>query len=322
MTDLTEVKSVLIIGVAGGLAKITAGILSKTYPHLKIMGVDPRPIEKTVKSENMTYMRMRYTRSNFEKLFRNHNFDIVYHLGRMTHANANPRAHLAQRLDLNVMGTNRILELSLKFSVKKVIILSTFHVYGAFAENPVFIKEDSILKASIHYPELRDVVEMDQLATSWMWKYQHEVETIILRPCNIIGPQINNSMTKYLTTKYAPLPVDFNPMIQYIHEFDMANFLIFAIDRMPTGIYNIATDESISIREAKKMVGQKSISVPIFILEQTAKIINKTLWSVPNYLIDYLKYPVLLSNSALKEHLPDDFFRFSIEESLELLNIG
>ena len=66
---------------------------------------------------------------------------------------------------------------------------------------------------------------MDQLATNWMWKYQHEIETIVFRPCSIIGPKINNSMTSYLTTPFAPLAIDFNPMMQFIHEFDMANIL-------------------------------------------------------------------------------------------------
>ena len=51
---------------------------------------------------------------------------------------------------------------------------------GHFTINPVFITEDYPLKASIKYPELRDVVEMDQIATNWMWKNQNDIETIVL----------------------------------------------------------------------------------------------------------------------------------------------
>ena len=178
-----------------------------------------------------------------------------------------------------------------------------------------------LLRASIKYPELRDVVEMDQLATNWMWKHQHEIETIVLRPCSIIGPQINNAMSMYLKSSYAPLPMDFNPMIQFIHEFDMANVLLKSLNDIPTGIYNVSSDECLSIREAKKYIGLPSIPVPVFLLEQTAKVINKTLWSVPNYLIDYLKHSCILSNSEIKEHLPKNFFRFSIKESLDLLKL-
>ncbi|MEK6624237.1 MAG: NAD-dependent epimerase/dehydratase family protein, partial [Bdellovibrionota bacterium] len=316
---LTNVNSILMIGMAGGLAKITAGLLLKTYPEATIVGVDSRESDQFLKDGRLKYQRMKYTRSNFEKLFRNNKFDAVLHLGRISHTQANPRAHLAERLDLNVMGTNRILELSLHFEIKKVIILSTYHVYGAYADNPIFLKEDSILRASLNHPELRDVVEMDQLASNWMWKYQHQIETLILRPCSIIGPQIRNAMAQYLVTKYVPVPMDYNPMLQFIHEYDMANTLVHALKYIPTGIYNVATNESMSLHEIKDYMNIPYIPVPVFLLEQVAKVINQTFWSVPDYLIDYLKYPCILSNTELKKHLPPNFFKFSTREILNLI---
>jgi len=316
---LTDINSILIIGMAGGLAKITAGLLLKEYPNATITGVDSRETDQFLKDSRIKYQRMKYTRSNYEKLFRNNRFDAVLHLGRMSHSGSNPRAHLAERLDLNVMGTNRVLELSLHFEVKKVIIMSTYHVYGAFSDNSTFIKEDALLRASLHYPDLRDVVEMDQLASNWMWKYQHQIETLVLRPCSVIGPQIRNTMTQYLTAPYMPVPMDFNPMVQFIHEFDMASVIVHSLKYVPTGIYNVATDQCMSIGEAKRTIGVASIPIPVFLLEQAAKLINRTFWSVPEYLIDYLKYPCIISNEELKKHLPANFFKFSIEEGLALI---
>ncbi len=316
----TKSKSVLIIGMAGELAKITAGLLSKADPTLKITGIDTRPVNHLLKSDNIELKQMKYTRGNFERLFRSNKFDVVYHLGRMSHAHSTQKSQLAQRLDLNVMGTSRILDLSLKFGVKKIVILSTHHVYGALSDNPVFIKEDSPLKASIKYPELRDVTEMDQLATSWMWKNQNSIETIVLRPCNIIGPQISNSITQYLKASYAPLPIDFNPMFQFIHEFDMANILVQAIESIPTGIYNVAPEECISIREAKKVIGNKTIPMPITALEPMAKVFN-ALWNFPDYLIDYVKFACIIDGSELRKHIPDDLERFTTNEALELLKL-
>jgi len=315
-----KIKSVLIIGMAGGLAKITAGLLSKHNPDIKITGIDSRPVTHLLGSHKIELKQMKYTRGNFEKLFRSNQFDVVYHLGRLSHAHATPRSQLAQRLDLNIMGTSRILDLSLKFGVKRVVILSTHHVYGALSDNPVFIKEDAALRASIKYPELRDVTEMDQLATNWMWKNQNKIETVVLRPCNIIGPQINNSITQYLKATIAPLPIDFNPMFQFIHEFDMANILTHAVSSIPTGIYNVAPEECISIREAKKLLGNKTIPTPISALEPMAKIF-KTLWSFPDYLIDYIKFACIIDGSELRNHIPKDLERFSVNEALELLKL-
>jgi UDP-glucose 4-epimerase len=215
--------SVLIIGIQGALAQITAEILIKNNPFIKIHGVDSRPIINGIVRSQLTTQQLKYTRTNFEKVFREHNFDSILHLGRLGHTRATN--DINRRIDVNLVGTNSILELAQKFYCKKMVILSTHHVYGALSDNPMFIKEDAPLRASFKFPELRDVVEMDQMCTNWMWKNQNKIETIVLRPSNIIGPTIKNAITQYLRTPFAPLPIDFNPMFQFIHEFDMAPFL-------------------------------------------------------------------------------------------------
>ena len=162
---------------------------------------------------------------------------------------------------------------------------------------------------------------MDQLTTNFLWKNQGLIETVVFRPCSIIGPTIKNSMTKYLTSELAPLGIDYDPMMQFIHEYDMAKTLGYALKHIPSGIYNVAPDDFISLHDAKKVVGKKTVPVSVVLLEGMAKFINSTLWSVPGYLIDYLKYPCLLSNKELKKHLPEDFFRYKINNSLEIMGL-
>lgn len=312
-------QSVLIIGISGGLALLLTRLILKNHPHWKVYGVDSRSTDHLPKLKGFVAKKIRYSRGNFENLFRENNFDYVYHLGRISHSRIKNQG-LTERLELSVMGTNRILDLSLRFKIKKICILSTFHVYGALSDNGIFLTEDSPLKASIKYPELRDVVEMDQICTNWMWKYQNQVSSVVLRPCNIIGEQISNTMTKYLKSKAALRPIDYNPVFQFIHEFDMANILYRSLESLPTGIYNVSTDEFISLREALDLIGSKGgIPFPISIASGLNKILNTSNLGFPEYLIDYLKYSCLIDNQLLKKYLGDDTFRFKVEESLKLI---
>ena len=312
-------KSVLIIGIQGALAKITAELLIKNHPDIKIHGVDSRTIDQLPNRRQLTCQQMKYTRTNFEKLFREYHFDTILHLGRLGHSPSIGNMH--KRIDINLIGTNTILELGQKFNCKKVVILSTHHVYGALSDNAMFLKEDSPLRGSFKYAELRDVVEMDQMCTNWMWKNQNQIDTIVLRPCNIIGPQIKNSITQYLKTSYAPLPMDYNPMLQFIHEFDMGSIIVQSAETLKTGIYNVAGDDVISLQEAVNIVGVKKLKVPIVVVEQLIKILTP-LWQFPHYLLDYLKFPSTLDNSELKKNLGDNIFRFSAKEALELLKLN
>ena len=311
-----KMKSVLIIGIQGALAKITCELLIKRHPETKIHGVDSRVIDQTLHPDKISTQQIRYTRTNFEKIFREHQFDTVLHLGRLGHSPMT--GNINKRIDINLVGTNTILELAQKFHCKKVVILSTHHVYGAHSDNPMFLKEDAPLRGSFKYPELRDVVEMDQMCTNWMWRNQQHVETIVLRPCNIIGPQIKNSITQYLRTPLAPLPVDYNPMFQFIHEFDMANIVVESAEKLKTGIYNVAGDDVVSLSEAVDIIEVKKLKLPILVVEQLAKIMTP-MWKFPHYLISYLKFPATLDNSEIKKLLGDDIFRFSAKEAIELL---
>lgn len=311
-------RSVLIIGIQGALSKITAELLIKKFPTIKIHGVDSREITGLENRSEITYENLRYTRTNFEKIFREHQFDTILHLGRLGHARA--INDMSTRININLIGTNTILELAYKFQCNKVVILSTHHVYGALSDNPMYLTENAPLRASFKFPELRDVVEMDQMCTNWMWKHQNSIETIVLRPANIIGPQINNSISQYLKTPYAPLPIDYNPMFQFIHEFDMAEIITRSISDLTTGIYNVATDEVVSLSEAVKIIGIKKMPVPIIAIEQIAKILTP-IWKFPQYLIDYIKFPATLDNTHLKSKIGENCFRFNAKEALELLKI-
>ena len=311
-------KKILIIGMAGGLANITAKLLLSKCETCTVYGVDARPIDK-INDERITLKQMPYTRSKFEQLFRENEFDAVFHLGRMSHTGSNPKANLTKRLNLNLMGTGRILDLSLKFNIKKIIVLGTFHSYGALPDNSVFLNEDAPLRASMKYPDLLDIVEMDQIVTNWMWKHRADIETVLFRPCNIVGERIHNSICKYLKSSLVPIPVDYNPMMQFVHEFDMASILLRSLDEVPTGIYNVASDHVVSLTKAKKLAGTSGLPTPMFLASPVAYLLDKTVMGLPSYLVDYLKYSCLIDNSELKKSLGTNIFRFTTEDTLKLI---
>ena len=119
---------------------MTARLILTEHPDWEILGVDSRGVSRVPQLKGLTAMEIKYSRGNFENLFRTHEFDVVYHLGRISHS-SNSDNVLAKRIDLSVMGTNRILELCERSGVKKVVILSTFHVYGAYPDNSIFLTE-------------------------------------------------------------------------------------------------------------------------------------------------------------------------------------
>ena len=314
-----DVKQVLVIGIAGGLAQLLSKKLNTRFPNAKITGVDSRTTPKPKDIQNLSCLTLKYSRTEFEKLFRKNKFDVVFHLGRLSHAQPILPMNLAQKIEFTLVETQKLFDICKTFQVKKIIFLSSFHVYGANADNPVFLTEDAPLRASIDFGNLREVVEIDFTATNWMWKYQNEIQMNVFRPCNIIGHHIKNAVTTYLTTKYSPYPIDYNPSFQFIHEDDMANILVRAILEVPTGVYNLAPDEFISIRRALQICKNGGPPVPLFLATAFASLLKKWYSALPEYFLEYLKYPCLIDNQLIKTHLKGPLFFHTTEETLKAL---
>lgn len=101
----------------------------------------------------------------------------------------------------------------------------------------------------------------------------------------------------------------------------MASILYRALDELPTGTYNVAGEEYISLREALDVVGTRAFPFPMVLAGGFNKILRRINVEVPPYLLDYLKFSCLISNHKLEKHLGSDFLRFSIREALELIKL-
>src|SRR6187549_1715903 len=131
-----------------------------------------------------------------------------------------PRARPAELYSWNITGTSKLLEYCQAYKVPKVVLLSSANVYGPRADNAQFLTEDAPLLAAQAFPEMRDLVEIDHMASSFFWKAR-EVDTVILRPVHILGA-VKNAPSNYLRLPRPPTLLGFDPMVQLIHEGDVA----------------------------------------------------------------------------------------------------
>ncbi len=315
----TSLKKVLLLGCRGGLAQIFCKIVSQELPQYEILGIDSRSIRHLRPPKRVTFRQMTYRRGAFENLFREQKFDVVLNLARIGNT-IKDQESFAKRFDLNVLSIEKILELCLSAGVKRVILLSTFHVYGAIPDNPAFLTEDAPLRASLKYPEIRDVVDMDQIATKWMWRHQTRMSTVIFRPCNIIGPQTKNTITKYLCGPVLLKILDFRPIFQFIHELDMARLLVLALgQKIPGGVYNAAPLQTMPLNDAYHFLSGRQIPFTMGIASLLNLFLKFSTIKIPEYLLDYLRFSCLIDPQQLNTYLPENFWRFSAKKALESL---
>lgn len=290
---MADKKTVLVTGAAGSLAK---RVIARLHGKYNVIAVDFR--RKVETDADIPSYKVDMHKRGFEDIFRAHKIDAVLHIGRIF-AHESSRQN---RYNANVLGSKKLLEMCRKYFVRQVIIHSTYYVYGASAYNPALLDEDAPLKASEVTQDLVDSVELESLANIYLWKHP-ELNITILRPCNVLGPGVRNSMSLLLSRSVAPVLMGFSPLMQFLHVDDMADAMVTAFEQNRPGIYNVAPDDWVAFQEAVTQCGCTRLplfSVPPVLPKMISGVLN---WNAffPPYLINYFKYPVIIEGKLFRE---------------------
>lgn len=282
---------ILITGICGSLARLTADRLLKAGHE--IIGVDYRRKRAGLRPEIQFY-RANYNKRTIEEVFRKHKPERVLHLGRV----GNLKAVADKRFDLNVVGSAKIMELCVKHSAKRLVVLSTFHIYGAHNANHIPIFEEEPLRAAATIPQLADAVQLDNQACTWVYRHR-KLKTIVLRPANVVGPQIRNAISTYLRQSTKAYLLGFSPMWQFVHELDMVDALLLATDGNSIGVYNIAGSGELPIVEALNLSGGRVVPVLGSLANLVLRVTGN--FTIPAYFLDFLKYPCVIGDSKFRD---------------------
>jgi len=284
---------VLITGMAGSLARLTAMALAERGDE--VIGVDYRRAPRDL-PRNITFYEASYNKRSISDVFRRHKPDAVLHLGRV----GNLRVHTNRRFDLNVVGTAKIQEECLRHKVKRLVVLSTYHIYGAHPHNHVPILEDEPIRALQTVPQLSDAIQMDTQAVTWTYRHRG-LKTLVLRATNVIGPNINNTTSRYLRLRRIPYLAGYNPMWQFLYETDMVEALVLAVDSTDRGVFNVAGRGSLPIVEALKETGAPLIPVPALLLKPYVRMSPVVRQVMPPYMFDFLRFPVVIGDRRFRD---------------------
>jgi UDP-glucose 4-epimerase len=256
--------AVLITGISGNLGRTLVKLLHR---EVRIIGLDRRPFIGRPKDVELHQIDIR--KKKVEEIFKRGDVETLIHMA-IIH---DPRLPHAEHHEFNVLGTKAVLSFAAKYGVKKVIVLSSTNIYGPSPDNDNFLTEDSPLLGSQRFADIRDLIEVDMYAQQFMWKHP-EVETVILRPVHIVG-NVKNAPSNYLRLPRPWTLAGFDPMVQLLHEEDLAYSMQCAMKPGMRGVYNIVGPGELPLSAVLKELDRSPIPVPHFL----AKPLLQRLWS-------------------------------------------
>jgi UDP-glucose 4-epimerase len=273
-------RVVAITGIAGNLGKALASLL---HTETQIIGIDRRPFPE--KPKDLPHYQVDIRKRKLGDVFRRHRIEALIHLG-IIH---DPRIPFSEAHSFNIVGSHKVMELCQQHNVRKVVVLSSANVYGPLPDNSNFLTEETPLMAADRYSDVRDLIELDMYAQSFLWKHP-EIETVVLRPVHIVGP-VRNAASNYLRLERPITVLGFDPMIQLIHVDDVCRAMVLALKPGVRGVYNVTGPGEVPLSTILKELGRRPVPVPHFVVRGLLRrAFEARLTSFPPEEVDHLQY--------------------------------
>jgi UDP-glucose 4-epimerase len=309
----TPTKRIVMTGLGGRLGRLVARRLHR-LGGCEVVGIDRRPITDLPK--DIQHLQVDLRSRQARDVFRTAPVDAFIHLGLM-HDLRKSRDELHS---WNVVGTSRVLEYCNDFNVRKVVFLSSANIYGPRPDNSQFLTEEAPLLASLDFPAIRDLIEADMQATSFFWR-SRDREVVVLRPVHILGA-VRNAASNYLRLSRIPVLMGFDPMIQVVHEDDVAHALVLALSEGVHGIMNLTGPGEAPLSVLLRELGKPRISLPAPLFAAAMKALwHLGLTSFPMPELAHIRYICMVDGARAREVMG---FRpqHSLKETVRAVLVG
>jgi UDP-glucose 4-epimerase len=310
---MAEKQVILVTGVASYLgARVAARLLaqneqfdnlvgadqSESYPSYHVIGIDTKPPAESIKG--LDFIQADVRNALFGDLLRSEQVDTVVHLAFMDVFHASEAA-----FDLNVIGTMKVLGACAEAGVRKVILRSSTAVYGAQPTNPAFMTEDTPLNSSHADGSVKYYAEIEAFLNGFR-RQAPEMVLTILRFANLIGPTIDSPMTRLLQQTPPLILFGFDPLMQVIHENDVVEALVFAVQYDRSGVFNVAAEGILPLGKILGLAGKLPIPV-IHVAAYWGTGFLKVAGLHPQQYFpiepDYIRYPWVADLTRMREEL-------------------
>jgi UDP-glucose 4-epimerase len=223
--------------------------------------------------------------------------DVLIHLAFLL----NPIHDEDRMYEVDVGGTQNVLEAAEAAGVGQMLVTSSATAYGAFADNPVPMSEDHPVRGVPDFEYARDKAECDRLCQLWALRNPDRVMTIV-RPCIVLGPNVDNYLVRLWSDQ--PFQLDIGagstPM-QFVHEDDLVEGLILLIEGRHAGAYNVAGDGTMTIDECADIIGLPRRKMPLKVAWKLGGVMWKLRQSeTPPGNLHFALHPWVVANDKLK----------------------
>lgn len=225
--------------------------------------------------------------------------DTVVHLASIVTPPPGSTPELAYQVD--VEGTRNVLNACLGRGVHKLIVTTSGAAYGYHRDNPEWLDEEDAIRGHERFAYARHKRLVEEMLAQARGDHPELVQ-LVFRPGTILGKGVANQITA-LFEKPVLLGVEGSPCpFVFVWDEDVVACVLKGIREPEGGIYNLAGDGALPMRELARRMGKPYLPLPAWLLTLALgalRTLGLTRYGPEQ--VDFLRYRPVLANRRLKE---------------------
>lgn len=291
-------RSVLVTGASGYLGQLLIESLATDRNGLATVVASDLAVPDT-RLAGIEYEAFDIRDPVMADVLRRHHVDCVVHLAAVVSAGRHPDREREHSIDVG--GTKNVLESCLAAGVSKIIVSSSGAAYGYHADNPEWLTEEDPLRGNVEFSYSDHKRQVEELLG--VWRTEHpELRQLILRPGTILGRGTNNQITALFERPVVVSLRGASTPFVFVWDQDVVNVFRRGITTGVEGIYNVAGDGVMTMREIAALLGKRRVVLPVPVVRGALAILSSLhLTQYGPEQVDFLRYRPVLSNRRLKD---------------------
>ena len=294
--------NILITGANGYLgSQFVQKLLEENNQNTqKIVCLDIHFRPEFLNNPALICIKMDIRSSEMKHIITKNEIDTVVHLAAII--STPDKSDREKEYDIDVNGTKNLVNACIENKVSKFIVTSSGAAYGYHKENNnKWITEDFPIKGNYefaysHHKKLIEEFLAEKRATN------PELQQFVFRVGTILGKTTKNPITEYLEKpKILEIKNHKSPFV-FIWDKDLVSILYKATMDGKPGIYNVAGDGSLSVKEIASIMGKKNQTLPAWLIKGLFGLLYPLGLSKYNaFIVNFVQFRPVLLNTKLKE---------------------
>ncbi|HPO14172.1 MAG TPA: SDR family oxidoreductase [Candidatus Hydrogenedentes bacterium] len=290
--------SVLVIGAAGYIGREAVRHLAESRAAESLVALDVRETPEMERMKNVRYLTGDVRDPGLADVLREYAIQTVVHLASIV--TPGKRSNREFEYSVDVFGTRNVLECCVAMGVRHLVVTSSGAAYGYYADNPQPLHEDDAIRGNPEFTYSDHKRQIEEMLAEYR-RTHPELKQLVLRPGTVLGEKTSNQITALFEKRVILGLRGCDTPFVFIWGQDVAACITKGVLEQAEGIYNLAGDGTLSLREIARILGKPYLAIPPTAIRFGLRLLHA--FGLTQYgpeQVDFLRYRPVLANDRLK----------------------